>query len=91
MNNNVQQIMNNKINPQLGSNLLNDNKTYCNGNNFAQKGMKNLEGYDVVGCRYDLKFSSQNTTINGPPLASCNIYDVNKMRTTGTLWYPLNG
>lgn len=85
----VNQIMNTKIAPQLKA--VNTN-SLCDGMNFSHApGPKNFEGYDVAGCRYDLNFRPQNNTIHGPPLADCNAYDTNKLRTTGTLWYPLHG
>ena len=49
------------------------------------------QGYDVVGCRYDLKNSFQNFTKYGPPLAWDCTYDVSKLNKCGTLFYPLNG
>ena len=44
---------------------------------------------DVAGCRYDYKNSAQNSTMNGPPLSSCNAYNPSEL-STGTLFYPLN-
>jgi hypothetical protein len=69
-----------------------NNKVGCNTNNFlTQIGNKDPAGYDVSGCRYDMKSSPQNNTIYGPPLAWCNTYDQEKLNKCGTLFYPLNG
>ena len=51
---------------------------------------KNRNGFDVVGCRYDMKASPQNLTINGPPVAQCGNYHKDKMDIIGTAFYPLN-
>ena len=53
-------------------------------------GEPDRSGFDVSGCRYDMKNSSQNLTKNGPPLAQCSAYDTNKLKSCGTLFYPLN-
>ena len=54
-------------------------------------GDKNINGYDVVGCRYDLESRPQNFTTYGPPLAWCATYDQSQAKRCGTLFYPLNG
>ena len=54
------------------------------------EGEPDRSGFDVSGCRYDMKNSSQNLTKNGPPLAQCSAYDTNKLKSCGTLFYPLN-
>ena len=51
---------------------------------------KNRNGFDVVGCRYDMKASPQNLTMNGPPVAQCGNYHKDKMDIIGTAFYPLN-
>ena len=53
-------------------------------------GEPDRSGYDITGCRYDMKNSPQNMTKNGPPLNQCNIYDTNKAKVCGTFFYPLN-
>lgn len=74
------------------TNYLVNNKECSNTNNFlTQSGKKDPAGYDVSGCRYDMKSSPQNNTIYGPPLAWCNTYDQSKLNKCGTLFYPLNG
>ena len=47
-------------------------------------------GYDVTGCRYDMKNSPQNLTKYGPPLAQCSAYNTKQAQTCGTVFYPLN-
>jgi len=51
---------------------------------------KNRNGFDVAGCRYDMKASPQNLTMNGPPVAQCGNYNKDKMNMIGTAFYPLN-
>jgi hypothetical protein len=48
------------------------------------------DGYDVVGCPYDMKESLQNLTNYGPPLAQCSAYSDKSFSCNGTLFYPLN-
>ena len=50
----------------------------------------NRDGYDIAGCRYDFKDSTQNMTKYGPPLAACGAYNSQQAKTCGTLFYPLN-
>ena len=54
-------------------------------------GEPDRSGYDVTGCRYDMKNSPQNLTQYGPPLSKCSAYDANKAQICGTVFYPLNG
>jgi hypothetical protein len=51
---------------------------------------KDRSGYDVAGCRYDMKQSPQNLTINGPPVSQCGNYSKEKMDKVGCAFYPLN-
>ena len=73
--------------------LVNKKEFPCgNTNNFlTQVGPNDPAGYDVVGCRYDMKSSPQNNTVYGPPLAWCNTYDKSKIDKCGSLFYPLHG
>lgn len=73
--------------------LVNSKGVPCgNTHNFlTQVGPNDPTGFDVVGCRYDMKSSPQNNTIYGPPLAWCNTYDKTKMDKCGSLFYPLHG
>ena len=57
---------------------------------ITQVGEPDRSGFDITGCRYDMKNSPQNLTKYGPPLAQCSAYDVNKIKTCGTAFYPLN-
>ena len=54
--------------------------TYTRGTDY--------HGYDIAGCRYDLKAGNQNGSINGPPLSWCATYKDNKHAVP---FYPLNG
>ena len=51
----------------------------------------NRDGYDITGCRFDFKDSTQNMTKYGPPLASCGAYNKEQITKCGTVFYPLNG
>lgn len=64
----------------------------CDQNNdlLTQTFDKNRNGFDVAGCRYDMKASPQNLTMNGPPVAQCGNYHKDKMDMIGTAFYPLN-
>lgn len=57
---------------------------------ITQVGEPDRSGFDITGCRYDMKNSQQNLTKYGPPLAQCSAYDINKIKTCGTAFYPLN-
>ena len=65
------------------------NKTFKN-DFITHVGEPDRSGYDITGCRYDMKNSPQNLTKYGPPLSQCSAYDVNKIKTCGTAFYPLN-
>jgi hypothetical protein len=47
-------------------------------------------GYDIVGCRYDMKSNGQNYTKYGPPLSYCGTYNPNTTNACGTVFYPIN-
>ena len=66
--------------------------TNCDVNNdlLTQTFDKNRNGFDVAGCRYDMKASPQNLTLNGPPVAQCGNYNKKQMETVGCAFYPLN-
>ena len=86
-NNNIKPFDNNNENTQTTV-FTNE---YNNEDNLNKtKGEPDRSGFDVSGCRYDMKNSSQNLTKNGPPLAQCSAYDTNKLKSCGTLFYPLN-
>jgi len=71
--------------PQIQTNIA------CNQNDsLLQVGQPNRDGYDCVGCRYDMKDSPQNLTMWGPPLAQCGTYDASKVNKVGTVFYPLH-
>lgn len=58
---------------------------------LTQVGPNDRHGYDIAGCRYDMKNSHQNLTKYGPPLSSCNVYTKENIEKQGTAFYPLNG
>ena len=89
------QINQEQVNVMLQKKEVNNtnlNNNTCNTHNYlTQSGPSDPTGYDVVGCRYDMTSSLQNNTVYGPPLAWCNTYDKSKVKTCGTVFYPLNG
>ena len=62
----------------------------CVNDLITNVGEPDRSGFDISGCRYDMKNSPQNLTKYGPPLAQCSIYDSNKIKECGTAFYPLN-
>jgi uncharacterized membrane protein YidH (DUF202 family) len=58
---------------------------------LTQVAPNNRQGFDVSGCRYDMKVSGQNLNKHGPPLALCSVYCGDKNQKVGTNFYPLNG
>ena len=64
----------------------------CDVNNdlLTQTFDKNRHGFDVAGCRYDMKASPQNLTLNGPPVSQCANYNPKQMESVGCAFYPLN-
>ena len=90
---NLAQVMQHKLQPQLLNPMSND-KVFPPCKNtmdfMTQKGHMDLQGHDITGCRLDGNQTNQNGSMYGPPLAWCNTYDNSKMQKTGTLWYPLN-
>ena len=62
----------------------------CQNDFLTQNGQPDRSGYDIHGCRYDMKNSPQNLTKYGPPLSQCGTYNIDKLISCGTLFYPLN-
>ena len=62
----------------------------CRDNKITQVGEIDRSGYDITGCRYDMKNSPQNLTKYGPPVSQCSAYDPKKAQICGTVFYPLN-
>ena len=52
--------------------------------------VQDKHGYDVSGCRFDLNYSSQNESTEGPALSACSTYCPVSVGKTGTVFYPLN-
>ena len=98
--NNTKPFPNNNLKPfqpplensvETNVNLVQQNiKKEVQNDFITQVGEPDRSGYDITGCRYDMKNSPQNLTKYGPPLAQCSAYDVNKIKTCGTVFYPLN-
>jgi hypothetical protein len=62
------------------------------GNGFlTQQGHVDKAGYDISGCRYDMKAEEQNLTKYGPPVSFCGAYSEKSLKHCGTYYYPLNG
>ena len=68
------------------------NQEYLNTHNdrITRVDEPDRSGYDVSGCRYDMKNSPQNLTQYGPPVSQCSAYDPVKAQICGTVFYPLN-
>jgi hypothetical protein len=81
---------NNNIKPFL-PNLTENFVSLPYENDFMTNiGESERSGFDVTGCRYDMKNSPQNLTQYGPPVSQCSVYNSNQLQTCGTLFYPLN-
>ena len=93
---NTKPFPNNNIKPFEENNNENSQATvftneYNNKDDLTKsEGEPERSGFDISGCRYDMKNSQQNLTKNGPPLSQCSAYDTNKLKSCGTLFYPLN-
>jgi len=81
-------IVSNNTNNVNGVQDIVDNE--CQNDFLTQNGQPDRSGYDINGCRYDMKNSPQNLTKYGPPLSHCGTYNVDKLTSCGTLFYPLN-
>ena len=81
-------IVSNNANNVNGVQDIVDNE--CQNDSLTQNGQPDRSGYDINGCRYDMKNSPQNLTKYGPPLSHCGTYNVDKLTSCGTLFYPLN-
>lgn len=81
-------IVSNNTNNVNGVQDIVDNE--CQNDSLTQNGQPDRSGYDINGCRYDMKNSPQNLTKYGPPLSHCGTYNVDKLTSCGTLFYPLN-
>ena len=87
---NVKPFPNNNLKPFL-PNLTENFVSLPYENDFITTvGEPERSGFDVTGCRYDMKNSPQNLTKYGPPVSQCSVYNTNQLETCGTLFYPLN-
>ena len=57
---------------------------------LTQQGHVDKAGFDIVGCRYDMKAEEQNLTKFGPPVSFCGAYADESLQHCGTYYYPLN-
>ena len=81
-----------QVQTQAQEKFIDQVNTNTNTNDYiTQVGQPDRSGYDVTGCRYDMKNSPQNLTQYGPPLAQCSAYNMNQAQVCGTIFYPLNG
>jgi len=89
-NNNIKPFEHNNENTKatVFTNEYNNNKDDLTNSELEHD--NDRSGFDISGCRYDMKHSAQNLTKNGPPLSQCSAYDSNKLKSCGTLFYPLN-
>lgn len=85
----------NLLEPENGAQIIQDKMTAqmevnrpCDKDFMTYTRGTNYHGYDVAGCRYDLKDGNQNGSIYGPPLSWCATYKDNKHAVP---FYPLNG
>lgn len=85
----------NLLEPENGAKIIQDKMTAqmevtrpCDKDFLTYTRGTDYHGYDVAGCRYDLKDGNQNGTIYGPPLSWCATYKDNKHTVP---FYPLNG
>ena len=65
-------------------------QTHIENDTYGNTNIQSMDGYDVVGCRYDFKDSQQNMTLFGKPLSSCSAYDKEQSVKRGSVFYPLN-
>ena len=83
------------LEPENGAQIIQDKMTSqmevsrpCDKDFLTYTRGTDYHGYDVAGCRYDLKDGNQNGSIYGPPLSWCATYKDNKHAVP---FYPLNG
>jgi len=77
-------------NKNLNKNINIIQQTINKDDSITQVGEPDRSGYDISGCRYDMKNSPQNLTQYGPPVSQCSAYDPAKAQICGTVFYPLN-
>ena len=85
--NNVEQnvVSNNVVANNVVANNVPSNNVSENNSVVQDK-----HGYDVNGCRFDLNYSSQNESTEGPALSACSTYCPVSVGKIGTVFYPLN-
>ena len=90
--NNVEQnvVANNVVANNVVANNVAANNVPSNNVSEDNTVVQDKHGYDVSGCRFDLNYSSQNESVEGPALTSCSTYCPISVGKTGTVFYPLN-
>ncbi len=86
---------NNSMEPENGAKIIQDKMNAqmtvtrpCDKDFMTHSKGTDYHGYDIAGCRYDLKAGTQNGSKYGPPLSWCETYKNNKHAVP---FYPLNG
>ena len=88
-------VANNVVaNNAVANNVVANNVVANNvpSNNVSENNsvVQDKHGYDVNGCRFDLNYSSQNESTEGPALSACSTYCPVSVGKIGTVFYPLN-
>ena len=83
-------VANNVVANNVVSNNVVANNVPSNNVSEDNSVVQDKHGYDVSGCRFDLNYSSQNESVEGPALTACSTYCPISVGKTGTVFYPLN-
>jgi hypothetical protein len=87
---NTKPFPNNNLKPFLPNLTENFTSVKFENDFITNVGEPERSGFDITGCRYDMKNSPQNLTQYGPPVSQCSAYDPAKAQICGTVFYPLN-
>ena len=83
-------VANNSVANNVVANNVVANNVVANNVSENNSVVQDKHGYDVSGCRFDLNYSSQNESTEGPALSACSTYCPVSVGKTGTVFYPLN-
>ena len=83
-------VANNSVDNNVVANNVVANNSVANNVSENNSVVQDKHGYDVSGCRFDLNYSSQNESTEGPALSTCSTYCPISVGKTGTVFYPLN-
>jgi len=83
-------VANNSVANNVVANNVVANNSVANNVSENNSVVQDKHGYDVSGCRFDLNYSSQNESTEGPALSACSTYCPISVGKTGTVFYPLN-